>query len=234
MFLKQNKNLLPKKLADGVALKTLVSQHQLLRFRGFKKLKKFTKLSIYSKFSLGGIFVLYLLGYQPTLAIPPIKQSVVKAEFIQQQSIDSSALPQAFNLPHPGYISTHFASWHPGIDIAVGLGMPIKPVAKGIVSKVVYGFWGLGHYVVVEHDQGFQSTYGHMGRIFVKKGDLVESNSTLGEVGMTGHTTGPHTHLEIRKNGQAINPETILPSLPNMPIFAAKPLPTAVPSSKIN
>lgn len=228
MFFKQSKNLLPKRLTDGVALKTLVSQHQLFRLRGYKKLIKLTRFSKLTKAFLGVPVVLYLLGYQPTLAMPPIKQSIARAEFTQKETIDSSQLPQTFSLPHPGYISTHFSSWHPGIDIAVGLGTPIHPVASGKVVAVIYGFFGLGHHVVVEHEQGFQSTYGHMGRIFIKEGDLVDTNSILGEVGLTGHTTGPHTHLEIRKNDVPIDPETILPILPDMPIFTPRVTPTPI------
>lgn len=175
------------------------------------KLPKITKLP------LAVALVLYLLGYQPTLAIPPIKKSTVSAEFTQEQSISATSLTQAFALPHPGYISTRFSSGHPGIDIATGLGMPIRPVAPGRVVEATFGFFGLGHYVVVEHDQGFRSTYGHMGRIFVKTGDTVSSSSILGEVGLTGHTSGPHTHLEITRNNNYTDPEKVLPILPDFP-----------------
>lgn len=223
MYLWQIKNLLPKGEAVGVALKTLVPQHQLLRFRGV--LLKLIKLQCFSrliKISLGGILVLYLLGYQPTLTIPPLTQVVARAEFSQQQQIDSSKLSEAFNLPHPGYLSTRFSAWHPGVDIATGLGMPIHPIASGTVTEVNYGFWGLGHYVVVEHQDGFKSSYGHMGKIYVRKGDSVTPASILGEVGMTGRTTGPHTHLELTKNGEYIDPQKVLPAIDNWPQFAGK------------
>jgi murein DD-endopeptidase MepM/ murein hydrolase activator NlpD len=213
MFLKQCRNLLPKKLLDGVALKTAVSQHQLFKVRGLKKLSKI-------KLPLGVFLLLYLLGYQPTLALPPIKQAVVKAEFSQEQSVGAAKLSEAFKLPHPGYLTTRFSSWHPGVDIATGLGMPIHPIGQGKVVEVTYGFWGLGYFVRVEHEQGFKSTYAHMGRIFVKAGDTVTSSSTLGEVGLTGHTSGPHTHLEITKDGQYINPQNILPEIPLYPTSA--------------
>lgn len=209
MFFKQIGNLLPRRLLDGVALKTAISKIQLLRLGGFKK------LSIVFKVFSGVSLILYFLGYQPTLAIPPIKQAVARAEFSQQQAINSYQLSEPFILPHPGYLTTKFSTWHPGIDIAVGLGMPIHPVASGKVTEATWGFWGLGHSVIVEHTQGFKSIYGHMGRIFAKEGDNVTSASTLGEVGMTGHTSGPHTHLELMKDGKYIDPLLILPPVPD-------------------
>lgn len=240
MFVKQTENLLPKRLTDGVAPKTSTFQHQLSRLGVLRKLLKFHSFSKLSKASLGGVILLYLSGYQPILAIPPFKQSLVKAATIQEQLIDAGKLPHPFILPHPGYISTHFSSWHPGVDIATGLGMPIHPIAPGKVVETTFGWFGLGHLVIVEHEQGFKSTYGHMGKIYVKKDDSVGENSILGEVGMTGHTSGPHTHLEVTKNGQYINPDTILPPLPDWPQAAGKapqgqnekiitPAPTAKP-----
>lgn len=223
MFLQQTKSLLPKNLSERVALNHLSFQHQLSRLRGVsRKLPKFRSTPKFSKIFLGAATVFYLSGYQPTLAIPPLKQTLVQAEFSQQQEIETFKLANPFGLPHPGYISTRFSSWHPGLDIATGLGMPVRPVAPGKVIEVIWGFWGLGHYVVVEHEQGFKSTYGHMGRMFVKKDDTVSVNTILGEVGLTGRTTGPHTHLEITRAGQYIDPQTILPDLPNWPTFAGQ------------
>jgi murein DD-endopeptidase MepM/ murein hydrolase activator NlpD len=220
MLFRRFKNLLPKRLTDRVALKTLASQHLLLRSRGFRKQPRYTVFPKISKIIFGGLFLLYFSGYQPTLAIPPVKQSIAHAEFSQEQKINSTNLPQAFILPHPGYLSTKFSIWHPGIDIATGLGMPIHPVADGTVDEVIYSLWGLGHYIVLAHPQGYKSTYGHMGRIFVKKGDSVTQSSIIGEVGLTGHTTGAHTHLEITKDDKYIDPLTVLPSLQDWPASA--------------
>lgn len=223
MFLQQIQNLLPKKLGERVALTHPSSQHLLSRFRGVsRKQPRLPRFTHFSKISLGVVTALYFSGYQPTLAIPPIKQAVVQAQLTQDQAIEALSLPHPFNLPHPGYISTYFSSYHPGIDIATGLGMPVRPVAPGKVLETNFGFLGLGHFVVIEHEQGFRSTYGHMGEIFVKKGDVVDTNSILGEVGLTGRTTGPHTHLEITKDGKYINPLSILPALPAWPTGAGQ------------
>ena len=217
MYLTQIKNFLPKKLMDGVAPKTLVFQHQLLKLGVFKKLLKYKLSHKFPKVLMGAVVIFYLMGYQPTLAIPPFKQPIVHAQFSQGQSIQTLKLNYSFTLPHPGYLSTRYSFWHQAIDIAAGLGMPIRPIAPGQIIEVNFSFWGLGHFITIEHEQGFKSTYGHMGRIFVKNGDRVTGTTIIGEVGLTGRTTGPHTHLEVTYNDKLIDPETILPAIQNWP-----------------
>lgn len=145
---------------------------------------------------------------------PPVKQAqVLAANNEQRQEIIASSFPQPVTLPHPGYLSTRFSRWHPGVDIATGLGMPVHPITTGVVEEVNFGFWGYGNHVIISHAGGFKSLYGHMGKIYVKKGQEVTSSSTLGEVGLSGQTSGPHTHLEITHQGDYIDPLTILPEI---------------------
>ena len=56
-----------------------------------------------------------------------------------------------------------------------------------------------------------------MGKVYVKKDQKITTENILGEVGLTGRTSGPHTHLEVTRNGQFIDPQTILPEIPDMP-----------------
>lgn len=165
------------------------------------------------------VFILFnFLGYYPTFSIPPIKKSEVLAQSdIQKREVISVSFSKPLILPHPGYISTRFSSFHPGIDIATGLGMPIHPVIDGEIIESGFNIFGLGNYVVVSHENNFKSKYSHMGRIFVKVGQKITSNAILGEVGLTGRTSGPHTHLEITHNDILINPEKLLPSLSDFP-----------------
>ena len=156
-----------------------------------------------------------LLGYYPAFGVPPIRKSTVLAQVQEQrEEIISSSFSKPLILPHPGYLSTRFSSYHPGIDIAAGLGLLIHPILDGTVEEVGHDIFGLGNFVAVSHEKGFKSKYAHMGRIFVKTGDKVSSDNTLGEVGMTGRTSGPHTHLEITLNGQFIDPLKLLPEIP--------------------
>lgn len=165
------------------------------------------------------IVVIFLSGYYPVIAFPPVRQSRVLAQGLEQkQEIIPQSFPLPLSLPHQGYLSTKFSRWHPGVDIAANLATPIHPVMSGTVEAMNYGFWGLGNNVTVSHPNGFKSTYGHMGKIFVKQGDPVTSEVALGEVGVSGWTSGPHTHLEIQKDGKFINPLDLLPEIPPIPV----------------
>lgn len=164
-------------------------------------------------------FFLSFLGYYPVFTIPPVKRSIVLAESLQEKGeIISSSFSKPLVLPHPGFISTKFSLFHQGIDIASGLGMPIHSITDGKIEKTGFDLFGLGNYVVVSHENGFKSKYAHMGKIYVKKDQTVTSQNILGEVGLTGHTSGPHTHLEITYNGEFIDPQKVLPDLPSMPV----------------
>jgi len=95
--------------------------------------------------------------------------------------------------------------WHAGVDIANRVGTPIKSTAPG---KVIFaGKWGgYGLLVIVDHGYGFSTRYGHCSKILVKKGDKVKENDVLALIGMTGNTTGPHVHYEIRRWGNTLDP----------------------------
>lgn len=160
---------------------------------------------------------LNLLGYYPAFAIPPIKRSTVQAQIVEQKGeVISASFSKPLILPHPGYLSTKFSKEHPGIDIASGLGMPIHPIIDGIVEETGRDFFGLGNYVTVTHENNLKSKYAHMGKIYVKAGQIVSSENMLGEVGVTGYTSGPHTHLEVTLNGNFIDPAKILPEIPKI------------------
>jgi murein DD-endopeptidase MepM/ murein hydrolase activator NlpD len=93
-----------------------------------------------------------------------------------------------------------FTGAHPGIDLKLALGTPIGAVGGGIVRYA--GNSGLlGLHVIIEHrmpdGSAYYSIYGHFGSISVHEGDTVRSGQTLGAVGMTGSTSGPHLHLQI-------------------------------------
>lgn len=173
---------------------------------------RFTKLAIF-------VFIfLTLLGYYPTFSIPPVRHSAVKASTLEQKGeIIAQSFSKPLILPHPGYLSTRFSLWHPGIDIATGLGMPIHPIIDGEVSTVGRDLFGLGNFVEVSHQNGFKSKYAHMGKIYVKVGYKVTEENSLGEVGLTGRTSGPHTHLEITRDGNYVDPLPLLPEIPGMP-----------------
>lgn len=93
---------------------------------------------------------------------------------------------------------------HNGIDIS----SPVKDVvatASGVVHAIGYDT-GLGNYVIINHQNSYQTTYGHLSTILVQEGQKITILETLGVVGSTGASTGNHIHYEIRKNGILVNP----------------------------
>ncbi len=127
-------------------------------------------------------------------------------------SITAGTAPVAFQLPLHGFnITTYFSYWHPGVDMAIEQGTPIKPVAKGVVTEATYNYFGYGNTVVVDHGDGTWTRYAHLLHMFVKVGDTVTPDMVIGQVGNTGHSTGPHLHFELHEGDQAIDPLTVLP-----------------------
>ena len=98
---------------------------------------------------------------------------------------------------------------HDGLDIPKPYGTPVYPARSG---RVIDAGWneGYGQIVIIKHNNGETTRYGHLSKITVKVGDLVSRGKTLiGRVGSTGISTGPHLHFEVRdKNGKAVNPTT--------------------------
>jgi hypothetical protein len=123
----------------------------------------------------------------------------------------STVTKSAIQVPIKHYsISQGFWLLHSGLDMASEIGEPIRPIMAGRVIKAEKNWFGYGNLVVVAHGKEFESWYGHMSRILVHEGQEVSLDTILGEVGSTGHSTGPHLHLEIHEDGIPINPQPIL------------------------
>ncbi len=95
---------------------------------------------------------------------------------------------------------------HKGIDLASRTGNKIKTQAKGKVTRVVHSDTGYGNLVEIDHGNGFLTKYAHLHKIYVKKGDYLEIDEAIGEVGSTGRSTGPHLHYEILFRGHPVDP----------------------------
>ena len=100
-----------------------------------------------------------------------------------------------------------FRVWrkHDGVDYAAPQGTPVWAIANGVVT---FAGWnnGYGNYVCVKHDNGYESRYGHLRRMFVKVGQRVKQRQKIGLVGMTGVATGPHLDFQLLLKGKHINP----------------------------
>lgn len=100
---------------------------------------------------------------------------------------------------------TGLSQMHEGLDISNRVGTVIVAPANGIVSDTGSDY-GHGNVVVVSHGFGLTSRYLHLSKIFVKPGQRVKRGDKIAEIGMTGKTTGPHLHYEVRLNGIPVNP----------------------------
>lgn len=98
---------------------------------------------------------------------------------------------------------------HQGIDLAAREGSAVTASSNGIVGSAGWN-GGYGLYVALDHGGGVQTRYAHLSRINVLAGQAVRKGEVIGFVGSTGRSTGPHLHYEVRVNGQAINPASLL------------------------
>ena len=98
---------------------------------------------------------------------------------------------------------------HSGLDISTSPGTPVMCPAPGRVVQAGGG-GDYGRHVMIEHANGVRSLYGHLSKVDVKAGQMVEKGELLGLTGSTGRSTGPHLHYELRVAGKAVNPRKFL------------------------
>lgn len=99
---------------------------------------------------------------------------------------------------------------HNGLDIKVYIGDTIRAAFSGKVRMVKYERRGYGKYVVIRHENGLETVYGHLSKQIVNEDQYVEAGEPIGLGGNTGRSTGSHLHFETRFLGQAINPAEII------------------------
>lgn len=120
-----------------------------------------------------------------------------------------------FGRPVPGSISSRFgkridpvngkSGFHSGVDFRANRGDKIFATADGVVKKA-FKNGGYGKYVLIDHGNGYTTSFSHMDAYYVRKGDRVERGQVIGLVGNTGRSTGPHLHYEISLDKKPINP----------------------------
>ena len=124
-------------------------------------------------------------------------------------------IPMAgFVLPAPGYVTSPYG-WrryrmHKGTDIKVQIGDSIRAAWSGQVRIVGWDPRGYGYYVVIRHDNGLETIYGHLSRPLVDEYEKVPAGFVIGMGGNTGRSTGSHLHWEIRYLGEAMNPASFV------------------------
>ncbi len=139
-----------------------------------------------------------------------------------QPAVDAPA-DFGFVWPIVGPITSRFDKRHPlGIDIGLRI-LPKRDIRAAAAGKVVFAggkkCCSYGYYVVIDHDNGFETLYAHFETIAVGVGDEVKQGQVLGRGGSTGYSTGPHLHLELRYRGVPLDPLEYLPEIPDL-VFA--------------
>jgi murein DD-endopeptidase MepM/ murein hydrolase activator NlpD len=146
--------------------------------------------------------------------------SMLYPEWSNKYAHRESALPDSFRINLRGFhmpcesrvvTSNYGARWgrmHKGIDIKVYIGDTIRAAFSGKVRIVRYEGAGYGKYVVIRHNNGLETVYGHMSKWLVEENQNVRAGQPIGLGGNTGRSTGSHLHFETRLCGMAINPTT--------------------------
>ncbi len=134
---------------------------------------------------------------------------------IKAAATGGGVAPGSMVRPVPGAITSAFGPrthpilgyvrMHTGVDFRAPYGQSIRAAASGtVVLAGSYG--GYGNTVVISHGGGVSTLYAHQSSLAVRRGDTVTAGDTVGYVGSTGLSTGPHLHFEVRENGSPVNP----------------------------
>lgn len=202
-----------------------VKQRDATKYSGYRKViqkgvdgsERVTKTEIY----IDG--VLYDTDYSYETITEPVDEIVTVGTKTSYGGVYiGSASSKGFLWPAPSchYVSSPYgwrsSGWHNGMDLTRGgggaLGTPVIASRSGRVEVVQRSNSGYGNMVLINHGDGYKTRYGHMvsGSITVSVGEYVEAGQTIGKVGSTGNSTGPHLHFEVIYNGETQNPKNYI------------------------
>jgi murein DD-endopeptidase MepM/ murein hydrolase activator NlpD len=116
-----------------------------------------------------------------------------------------------FAWPVKGSLNQYPSWWHPAIDIGAAYGSAVRAATGGKVVTAGWNGYGFGNYVVVSHNNGYTTSYAHLGSISTSAGQTVSKGQLLGTVGCTGFCTGSHLHFEVHRGSRSVNPLSLLP-----------------------
>jgi murein DD-endopeptidase MepM/ murein hydrolase activator NlpD len=146
-----------------------------------------------------------------TLGLGRLRYEEVWAEGRRADSLRAARPGGGFVWPLRGTISRGYRSDggegtpHLGLDIAGETGAPVKASLRGLV--VFAGIDSIfGNMLVLEHEGGLSTVYGHNSQLLVSQGDIVRAGQTIARLGSTGRSSAPHLHFEVREGGDAVDP----------------------------
>ena len=150
-----------------------------------------------------------------------IYNNIWTSDHVNPYKIPIDSLPDSvridcshFVVPVPGSVTSVFGPrryrFHYGTDLRLNVGDTVRAAFSGKVRIIEYEGRGYGNYIVLRHDNGLETVYGHLSAVLVNMNQKVKAGELIAYGGNTGHSTGPHLHCETRYLGNAINPETII------------------------
>jgi len=156
-----------------------------------------------------------------TLTLEPEALPTLAPVLAEPRPIGPLTRDIVFNQPVPGHaVNSEFGMrrlggqpgqrMHKGVDIAAPQGTPVLAVAEGRVLRTGNQPSGYGRFVELRHPNGMTSLYAHLSRTDVRTGQTITAEQQIGQVGSTGFSTGPHLHLEIKRNGTQVNPARVI------------------------
>src|ERR1035437_3016410 len=150
-----------------------------------------------------------------------IYNNIWPSDHINPYKIPIDSLPDSirinlsnFFVPVRGPITSEFGPrryrFHYGVDLRLKVGDSVRSAFSGKVRIMDYEARGYGNYVVIRHDNGLETVYGHLSVVLVAHNQRVKAGELIALGGNTGHSTGPRLHFETRYIGNAINPANII------------------------
>ncbi len=155
-----------------------------------------------------GLYAPYNLDVGAGLIVPFGRKNLVELPVPVRSSEFTLAWPLV------GVITNGYRPEHRGLDIGAPYGSPVYAAAAGTITFADWAEDGFGFTVIIDHGDGFETWYSHLKGALLQQGAIVEQGTPIGEVGSTGHSTGPHVHLEVRVNGERTDPQAYLSNFP--------------------
>ena len=165
--------------------------------------------------------VTYLNGHEQERVVnstQTLREPTTTTKAVGTKEKPKTASSGKYSWPIRGRINSYFGgryifgsySYHSGIDIRASYGAAIKAADGGTVTFAGYK-GSYGKLVIITHDNGTQTYYGHNSSLLVSSGQKVYKGQQIAKAGSTGRSTGTHCHFEIRINGKSVNPLNYLP-----------------------
>ena len=160
----------------------------------------------------------YAFNLMKTAALSPPRDPMIRALVPSITPFQRAAIPTLWPLHGP--ITAGFGermdplngeeAVHTGLDISAPKGTDVEATGNGVVLEAGRRESGYGIEVIIDHGDGICTRYAHLSAVFVTSGEEVTAGEVIGEVGTTGHSTGPHLHYEVLVNDTPVNPAKFL------------------------